>query len=121
MRARSGKWQAAATLTAALTAAAIFQRLDHQWIASALVVEAELCYLAGVRLRSPYLRWLATSLFAIEAGRLLLVDASSLPVRAWVPVAALDAAIFYANRALYAGDVFYGYAAAAMAAVIVGY
>jgi len=52
-RIRSGKWHGAATLTAALAAGAIFQKLDRQWIASALVVEAELFYLAGVRLRAP--------------------------------------------------------------------
>ena len=59
-RIRSNKWHGAATLTAALAAGAIFQKLDHQWIASALVVEAELFYLAGIRLRAPYLRWLGT-------------------------------------------------------------
>ena len=44
------------TLTAALAAAAILLKLDYQWIALALLIEAELFDLAGVRFRAPYLR-----------------------------------------------------------------
>jgi hypothetical protein len=119
-RIRSGKWHGAATLTAALAAGAIFQKLDRQWVASALVVEAELFYLAGIRLRAPYLRWLGTSLFGVETLRLLAIDMWALPVGQWVPVASLDAVVFYANRALYAADQFYGYAAAGMLALVIG-
>jgi len=115
----SGKWHGAATLTAALAAGAIFLKLDHQWIASALVVEAELFYLAGIRLRAPYLRWLGTSLFGLEALRLLGSDIWT-PADQWAPVASLDALVFYANRALYAADQFYGYAGAAALALVIG-
>jgi predicted membrane protein DUF2339 len=117
-RTRSRHWHGAATLAAALAAAAIFQRLDHQWIASALVVEAELVYLTGLRLGKPYLRWLGTSLFALELGRLLIFDVGVLPLAAWAPVASLDVAVFYANRALCAADLFYGYTAACVVALI---
>jgi hypothetical protein len=120
LRSRRGRWQGAATLTAALGAAAFFQRLDHQWVASALVVEAELFYLAGIRLRAPYLRWLGTGLFGVEAAR-LGVDIATLPVGSWVPVASLDAIVFYANRFLWVADLFYGYAAASAVAVVVGF
>jgi hypothetical protein len=120
-RARSGWWQGAATLTAALAAAAIFLKLDHQWIALALLVEAELFYLAGIRFRAPWLRHLAASLFAVELGRLMVADLADLPARAWEPVAALNALVFYANRVLRAADTFYGYAAAGMVALIAGY
>jgi len=119
-RIRSGKWHGAATLTAALAAGAIFQKLDRQWVASTLVVEAELFYLAGIRLRAPYLRWLGTSLFGVEALRLLVSDLWALPVGQWAPVASLDAVVFYVNRALYAADQFYGYAAAGMLALVIG-
>jgi hypothetical protein len=119
-RIRSGKWHGAATLTAALAAGAIFQKLDRQWVASALVVEAELFYLAGIRLRAPYLRWLGTSLFGVEALRLLVSDMWALPVGQWAPVASLDAVVFYVNRALCAADRFYGYAAAGMLALVIG-
>jgi hypothetical protein len=77
------------------------------------VVEAEIFYLAGIRLRAPYLRWLGTSLFGVEALRLLAIDMWTLPLDQWAPVASLDAVVFYANRALCAADQFYGYAAAA--------
>ena len=120
LRARSGRWHAAATLASALAAAAIFQKFDRQWVASALAVEAELVYLAGLRLGKRYLRWLGTGLFAVELGRLLLVDIASLPLAAWVPVASLDVVLLYANRALCAADVYFGYTAAFLAAVIIG-
>jgi hypothetical protein len=119
-RIRSGKWPGAATLTAVLAAGAIFQKLDHQWIASGLVVEAELFYLAGIRLRTRYLRWLGTSLFGLELLRLLAFDVWALPPAEWMPVASLDAVVFYANRAICAADVFYGYAGAAMVALVIG-
>jgi uncharacterized membrane protein len=119
-RARSGQWQGAATLTAVLGAAAAFQKFDRQWVASVLVVEAELFYLAGLRLGARYLRWLGTALFGLEVGRLLASDVSTLPIAAWVPVASLDAAVFYANRALFAADSFFGFAAAGMLALVIG-
>jgi hypothetical protein len=120
LRARRGRWQGAATLTAGLAAAAIFQRFDHQWVASALVLEAELFYLAGLRLRSSYLRWLGTALFVVEGFR-LLSDIGSLPADTWAAVAALDAVVFYANRFLYPADLLYGYAGAAAAALAIGF
>jgi len=120
LRWRSGEWPAAATLAAGLAAAAIFQKLDHQWIASALLVEAELVYLAGVRLKAPYLRWIGTGLITLQAGRLLAVDMFALPTDTWTSIAAVDAVVFYANRFIAAADVFYGYAAAAMLALVIG-
>jgi hypothetical protein len=43
------------------------------------------------------------------------------PVRAWTPIAALDAVAFYANRALRRADIFYGFAAAGMVALVAGF
>jgi uncharacterized membrane protein len=120
VRIRTGKWMASLTVSAALAAAAAFEKLDHQWIAAALVVEAELLYLAGIRLRAPYMRWLGNSLFALAAVRLLLHDVAALPVNAWAPMAASDAVIFYLNRALYPPDVFFGYAGSALFAIVAG-
>ncbi|HWC98614.1 MAG TPA: DUF2339 domain-containing protein [Candidatus Sulfopaludibacter sp.] len=121
LRGRSGKWQAAATLAAGLGAAAIFGKLEHQWVASALLVEAELVYLAGVGLRKPYLRWLGTLLFGVEVGQLLLVDMVSLPTHTWTSIATVNALVFYANRFLVAADLLYGYAAAGLLALVIGY
>jgi uncharacterized membrane protein len=121
LRARSGRWHAAITLAAALAAAAIFLKLDHQWVAFALLVEAELLYLIGVRLRQSYLRMLAAGLFSIQAMHLLIIELADLPARAWTPLAALEAVVFYANRALRTGDLLYGYAGAGMLALVAGY
>jgi uncharacterized membrane protein len=120
VRWRSGKWQMAATLASGLAAAAIFQKLDHRWVASALLVEAELVYLAGIRLRARYLRWLGSGLFAVQVGRLLLVDMTVLPTHQWTAVAAVDAAMFYANYAIEGADLFFSYAAAALLALVIG-
>lgn len=121
LRARSGRWHAAITLAAGLAAAAIFLKLDHQWVVFALLLEAELLYLAGERLRQSYLRMLAAGLFVIQAMHLLIVELSDLPARAWTPLAALEAVVFYANRALRKGNLMYGYAGAGMLALVAGY
>jgi hypothetical protein len=122
LRARSDKWRPPITLTAALLAAAIFLKLDHQWIALALLVEAELFYLAGIRLRAPYLRYLGGSLFSIELGHLIVKTVpEAATARTWTWVGAINVAVFYANRWLRSADTFYGYAAAAMMALIAGF
>jgi uncharacterized membrane protein len=118
--ARGAEWRPAATLAAGLTAAAIFLRLHHQWIAVGLLVEAELIYLAGVQLRQWYLRAAGTALLALHVGYLLIACVGTLPLEVWVPVAAADAAVFYANRGL-SGDLFYGFAGAGMLALIAGW
>jgi len=119
-RARRGHWHGAALLSAGLAAAAVFQKLTGPWVAPALAVEAEIVYLTGVRLRNRYLRLLGGALFAVEAGRLLASDAWTLPAGQWVPVAATNAVVFYANRFLCAADVVYGFAGALMLAIVTG-
>lgn len=52
---------------------------------------------------------------------MIAVDLPGLPYRAWTPIAALDAALFYINRALRPADVVFGYAGAAMMALVAGY
>ena len=121
LRARRSEWRLSVTVAGALAAAAIFLELDHQWVALALLIEAELYYLAGLIFHSRYLRLLGAGTFALELGDLIATDVPSLTYRDWTPVAALDAVVFYANRALRPADIFYGYAAAAMAALVAGY
>ncbi|MGO9257334.1 MAG: DUF2339 domain-containing protein [Bryobacteraceae bacterium] len=121
VRARRSEWRLSVTLTGALAAAAIFLELEHQWIALALLIEAELYYLAGLRFGSRYLRILAAVVFGLELNHLIAADSVGLPYRAWTPVAALTAVVFYANRTLRAADVFYGYAGAFMVALVAGF
>jgi uncharacterized membrane protein len=117
----AGRWQPAITLAAALAAAAILLKLEHQWIVLALLVEAELLYLAGWRLRSAYLRYVAAPLFALAVFHLLAFELTELPVSAWTPVAALGAVLLYANCFLRAADALYGYAGIGMVALVAGY
>ena len=62
IRARRSEWRWSVTLTGGLAVAAIFMELDRQWIAFALLMEAELYYLAGLAVR------LALSALAGRAG-----------------------------------------------------
>jgi uncharacterized membrane protein len=121
VRARAGRWQPAVLFNAALATTAIALKLHDQWLPLALLIEAQLYYLAGVRFRSTFLRNLAGVIFILQAGDLLLLVANGLPLRQWEPVAALTVAFFYLNRALQTSEVWYGYAAVGMAALISGY
>jgi hypothetical protein len=121
VRARAGRWRPAVLFNAALVTTAILLKLHDQWLPLALLIEAELYYLAGWRFRSVFLRNLAGAIFMLQAGDLLLEIAKGLPLRQWEPVAALNVGFFYLNRALQTSEVWYGYAAAAMAALVSGY
>jgi uncharacterized membrane protein len=121
VRARVDRWRPAVLLNAALATTAILLKLHDQWVPLALLIEAELYYLAGVRFRSVYLRRLAGVIFSLEIGVLLFADIGKLPPHTWEPVAALTVVLFYLNRALEIAEVWYGYAAAALAALITGY
>jgi hypothetical protein len=68
----------------------------------------------------PYLRWLGTALFGVEAAR-VVSDVFFLPVDTWAPVAIVDAIVFYANRFLCEADLFFGYAGSAAVALVIGY
>src|SRR5262249_28299459 len=121
LRARPGRWRGAATLTACLGAAVMLLKFDRQLVALGLLTEAELFYLAGVCFGASYLRQLAAGLFALEVGHLAIVELPGVAVRAWTPIAALDALVYYANRAMIRTDVAYGYCGAAMLALVAGY
>ncbi|MGD0772396.1 MAG: DUF2339 domain-containing protein [Candidatus Solibacter sp.] len=121
VRARAGRWKCAVLFNAALAATAIVLKLHDQWLPLGLLIEAELYYLAGVRFRSTFLRTLAGAIFVLQVGDLLIEVIVGLPPRSWEPVAALDVAVFYLNRALETSEVWYGYAAVAMAALISGF
>ena len=122
VRAHTGRWKPAVLFNAALLATAIVLKLRHEWLPLALLIEAELYYLAGVRFRSAFLRTLAGAIFVLQTGALLAdVFLVNLPQRAWEPVAALNVVVFYLNRALQTSEVWYGYAAAAMAVLVSGF
>jgi hypothetical protein len=126
-RAFAGGYEGTLTLSAILAAAAVLLKLNGGWANAGLFVEAEILFIAGLFFREAYPRRLAAALFTTGIGRLLIFD-TSLPdritvagwsVRHWTPSAALAGALFYINRALRKTDVAYGYAAAAVFALII--
>jgi uncharacterized membrane protein len=122
VRARAGRWRPAVLLNAALATTAIVLKLRHEWLPLALLVEAEIYYLAGVRFRSAFLRRMAGAIFVLETGAVLAdVFLVRLPMSSWEPVAAASVAVFYLNRGLQAREVWYGYAAAGMALLVSGF
>jgi uncharacterized membrane protein len=120
LRARADRWRPAVTLQAALCVAAIFLKLHNQEVPLALLIAAEIYYLAGIRWKSNWLLGIAGSLFAIEVGHLIIAEVEHVPLRTWEPVAIATIAVFYLNRALRASDVVYGYVAAGIAALVTG-
>lgn len=118
LRARVGNWRPAITLSSGLAAGAILMKLVAPWTGIGLLVEAEALYVAGAALGKPYLRRLATVVFAFQVLQFLAVG---LYAPQWRTVAAVSAALFYGNRALCAEDVFFGYAGMAMAGLALGY
>jgi uncharacterized membrane protein len=121
VRARAGRWRPAVLLNASLATTAILLKLHDQWLPLALLIEAELYYLAGWRFRSAFLRNLAGAVFVLDAAYLISEVVAGLPLRSWELVAVLNVGFFYLNRALQTNEVWYGYAAAAMAALVSGY
>jgi uncharacterized membrane protein len=127
-RAFSGGYEGAITLTAALTAVSILLRFHGMQVQLGLLAEAETFFLAGLLFAEAYPRQLAAALFAGAFLKLILNDARAAgqttlgrwSVKAWTPVAALSSMLFYLNRALKPADRYYGYAASAVAALILG-
>jgi hypothetical protein len=108
-RALSGGYEGPITLTAILTAAAVFLKLHGGSANLALLAEAELLFIAGLVFRQAYPRQLAAALFATGFGKLLIADvAAARSVREWTPIAALGGLLFYINRTLRASDKAYG-------------
>lgn len=125
----AGGYEGPITLTAILSAAAVFLKFHGGWANAGLLAEAELLFVAGLLFREAYPRRLAAAVFATFVGKLLFVDLSSQSkitvsgwsVRSWTPSAALAGLLFYINRALRTTDKVYGYAASAVFALIVGF
>jgi hypothetical protein len=121
VRAHSGRWRAAVTFNAVLAATAIVLKLEHQWMAVGLLALGEIYYLAGVQFRSRYLRIVAAVMFGLELIYLSVALVPATSARTWEPVAGAAALAFYLNRALRPADRFYGYFAAALAALVSGF
>ncbi len=128
-RALSGGYEGPITLAAGLTVAALFLKFHGAPALFGLLAEAEALFLAGLFFKEAYPRQLAVALFAGGLGKMLTVDLpaggttkiGNWSLKAWTPVAASSALLFYVNRALRSVDTFYGYAGSAVVALILGF
>lgn len=107
-RIRSGSYEAPLALGAFLAAAAIVQKLTGMWTSTALAMEAEALFIAGLRFRSRFLRALGAagfclSLIQVAGDNTLLQNHVNLlghSMHVWVIIVLFHALLFYVNRVL---------------------
>jgi hypothetical protein len=127
-RAGTYGYQATAALASALGAVAILSKLSGFSAASALLIEGEALWVMGMAFRQKYLRVLGAAVLGVWAIHFLAVDLANPTVsnvamhnwHIWTPMAVAAGAIFLANRILEPAERFYSYAAAALAALVIG-
>jgi len=101
-----GGYEGPITISAILAVIFVFQKAPGMWISAGLLLEAEILFLAGVRLRQPFLRQLGGGVFATSLLKLtadILTDDTLVVANhtwaKWTPATILTAAAFYLNRA----------------------
>jgi hypothetical protein len=125
----AGGYEGALTLSTGLAAVALFQYTGGLKLSLYLLGVAELLFLAGVFLKEKYPRNLGSLVAVLPMLRLveLHLDDSTRGVvlgrnlLSWTPFAALSAGVFYVNRALRPARSYFGYVAAALLVLILGY
>ncbi len=124
---RRGTYQAPLTLAAILAGLAILGRVTGFWTNVALVFEAEILYLAGVRFRSAFLRGLARSGFVASLSDVLWTSAAHFgPVTVlggslhnWTPSVIVHVCLFYINRVISRAVSGYSFAATGLAVLVI--
>ena len=127
-RYQHGSYEAPLTVSAFLAGLAVVGKVTGVWIAVGLAIEAEILYLAGVRLGSRFVRALGWVGFAFSLGRLMVVDVYAdqrsflfgREIRNWTPPALFHAALFYLNRFLDRPAVAASWLASGLIALVVG-
>jgi hypothetical protein len=122
----NGSYYLHAMLAAAFLAAALMERLSGPLLTFALLLEAELAFLAGYTLQRPFIRRLGGAALALPLFRLLAVDIFSKDQfifagrewHSWMPVAVLIVAALMLNRLLTKGGWLYALAATIVTSVI---
>ena len=107
-RIRAGCYEAPLALGAFLTATAIVQKLTGMWMSTALAMEAQALFTAGIRFRSRFLRGLAVLGFAVSLAEIAdiasyhaaQVDILGHLFYAWAFLLLFHALLFYVNRAM---------------------
>jgi uncharacterized membrane protein len=122
-RLKAGSFEAPLVISSALAALAIVGRVPGIWSGAVLAVEAEVLYLGGVQLASPFVRALSFAAFAFSLGdvffnamsvsKTMILGHNTLN---WTPAALFHAGLFYVNRAIRKPDVIFSSAAAIIVA-----
>ncbi len=130
-RVRAGTYEAPLVLGAFLAATAIVQKLTGMWMSTALAMEAQALFTAGVRFRSRFLRALATVGFAASLAYLADAgahDGSRVNVlghmtHKWVLIVLFHALLLYVNRAISEAKsvlgIAYSWAASVLVALVI--
>jgi hypothetical protein len=121
----AGSYEAPLVISSALAALAMAGRVPGIWTGAALAVEAEVLYLAGIQLASPFIRALGFSAFAFSLSSIFF-HATSLSKTMilghntwdWTPAALFHAGLFYVNRALRKPNLIFSSAAAIIIATV---
>lgn len=106
------------TACSVLCGSAIFQHLSGLKAAIALLVEAEILFLVGVRYREVFVRGLAACAFSVGLGQ-LVVAGVDVHDRSWSMVAAVTGAVMYLNRYLQKSSWLYSWAGTALIAAVI--
>jgi uncharacterized membrane protein len=118
-RLRAGSYEASLVISSALAALAIVGRVPGIWSGAVLAVEAEVLYLAGIQLASPFIRGLGYAAFAFSLSDVVFRSLSLSKTVIfghdtwdWTPAALFHAGLFYVNRALRKPNALFSSAAA---------
>ena len=121
-RLTAGGYEASAIVSSVLAGLAIFAKVPGVWASAGVALEAEILFLAGLKLRERLLERLGLAGFVFSLGRLAgdtrrtemfgrLIYNSS-------PAELLHAAIFYANRAMRGPGLIFSYSASFLVAIV---
>ena len=125
-RLRAGSYEGAVVVSAVLSGLAIVGRVPGIWTSIGIALEAEIVYLAGVWLESPFLRRFGGRAFVLSLARLFWLgdpwSRSNLLGHAtwnWTPPVLFHASLFYLNRAIRQPNAVFSSAAAGAIALAI--
>ncbi|HVN63377.1 MAG TPA: DUF2339 domain-containing protein [Candidatus Binataceae bacterium] len=124
-----GGFEGSLTVAAALMAGGLLHRFTGAAGDLALLAEAEVLFLFGIRLGQPYVQALGGAVFAITAAKVLAQEPSSADTLVMfqhaflvcTPAAIVTAATGYINRVAYKGWRLYGWASSLIVCVVLGF
>jgi hypothetical protein len=127
-RVRAGSYEGSFVVSAVLAGLAIVGRVPGLWTSAGLALEAEIVYLAGLRLDLPFLRRLGARAFVLSVARIFwgseaLNKKSVLGHETWnwSPPALFHAFLFYFNRAVRRPNLIFSSAGTLLIAIVLAF